>query len=1731
MPAQTTGQEEFFDRFGNFYNTAELMIPTELIQNGRPVTGFDGCECENLGINTGYFNVWFEDCFYETMTGFNDPDDPDSDDVTLGEERRTVVCRVFEEIAGMIALQSGGCGGEQIVNVRIRPSQPLLEINQPNPLPNYLGGVASAYYWNYKYGIVDGFPWIIINTGEIPGESDDLFHGEIRINFEPTANFDWWYGLQNGPLAGSGQTDLYSVVWHEALHMLGFASLLTRLPGRFTRYDLFLRLLYQNGPDLGIIVNAPFPGFNWEIDPSVTNADLYSSCQDAEGTFGPDMIFRTATGDIPVLANDNTINIDGDDISLGEASHSHLNINCDNNPTGDYLMHWFLPPETRRAITEEELKILCSIGYTIEDTQINNYSCGCTVAGAEDFGPACVPYYQVSLCETLVLNEADLIANDNANVSAIQYLGVRDPQFGQVELNLDGTYTFTPARLGLVVLTYIPKGCNGQIGNPTNVYVIVTADPACPTTYECTQVVSCDDLPGYNCREYVNCQPLSSCNLICNPQICGTIYRTGGAPPVWGIMDFPYPPLGLRGNGLVPNWTRTHGTPDFRTNQVTDDNGFIILATELQTLYDPGNTEGVMTTVELNPSNYLFSLRHDVIDLDGPLDLTIDLIEGAQMIPQTDYSSFPGYSGSLQNIIAESIVTDEGLTREGVCFQVADNSLNAIWIYLPPNGTNGSIRIDDIELVEDNFTAGPGQSSPQCGEPVILGDRFCMLSDVEITYEWHEFDETTQTAGALVAAYSVIDDQATPISGQVNAIDHTVTVFPEETTTYRLRRTVTGGSLSAGLFNGCTTEDFVTVTVENCPPPSLACCPPGAVLLDDISIQQAVSQNLLNPDGTGQDICISGTLTIDVPSYGFFSNTIIIGQSARIEINPGSKLYISNSHIQGCDYLWDRILVNSGAVVTLRGCTVEDGLVAVEARNKSTVLMLGATFDNNYLGLWIPPIDAEQNLEGVSTVRDCVFSCTEQALKPMDEQTPAPAEISFAGIEIHNLVVPLVIPGPFPDNSQGLSPGNRFDGMLNGIIAENSHLAVAGARFSNILRDANEEHGFGIRATGNAEGRLLKQTGLGLTSGVSTPSFENCAVAISVKGASADISGNYMKNVDTGVLLENCPAEILSVKNNFIDCNRMGIGSVMNSAAAEVAIEFNKIILGAADVNAQAGISIEDNPAVQAQNASVGRNEITVANGRYGILLQSARRWIIRDNIIDLQNAGSAAIAAAGSQTCRISCNVATATLQSGNAGIHAENTTGTAFQCNQVEEMATGIEFFGTCTGTDLAGNHFAYNDIGLHLNYAVFNQQHHRGNTWLENSFGTNGARFDFIDFNEVVNAQFFVDQNDETGLPNGFVLMPPNPFPGIGDWFIHQEGNTFACGILPDCEIDTNESEGGVTETDIYVAGGEVGHVVKRWIAEKDLYRKLANDPSLAGSHQGLSDFYDANENGVIGSFYDVSVSTNNLYRADSASLVQIQAGLDQMTELILDAVQIEQQLENASGQDSLDLIGQKEYIFEQIDTLALDRREIMALIKANRVTAAPYVQSLNQGISTTSLHESLEWTVNDIYLGTVAAGIDTFSQAQVSDLLSIAYKCPMIGGDAVYTARSLYALIDPWQVFDDDILCGGSALAYDPAHAVPAEMNPASGHADGLDVAAVFPNPGWGSIIVVFNRTVVEQDLLAEWVNLFGRVTHTERIPAGDRHYILDASTLQAGLYILRVRTPGVAVQTFKIIISN
>lgn len=738
---QNLDQMVYADRFGNIADLQKI----EKVRSGKSKKSvLISCVTSN-----NLFNIEFLD---DTGFGFDDPQ--------YGSDRRDVVCQVFEDVSTMIHSPHFNAPCYSPVNVMIDFS-----VDIPISQNNVLAAGSSYYGYNpYSSGIVHGEAWKVINGGENKLLFGAYYHGYLQFNFNES--IDWHTDLTVIPPAtpppppALSTADLYATTLHEVFHMLGFASSIDDPSGAGTNgyyypWDKLIKDTQGNNLINGSCYTYQYSG-----------AALTSGCS-------------------TLFVNDGTSNHDvhAPPTFTDGRSLSHLD-NC-SVQSPYYLMHPFQTPGAPvRVPTQEEVSLLCELGYettgvygdgslSFHQAYDANWDCGNIVAGVSDgylqgASLSCVTPLNLT-CDPQVFLKNDFLSNDfgASDMTCIQIINGS----GSISNITPTSFTFTPNIPGLVTLTYIPINSSGQEGNTVQIYMSI---PTCP---------------GYD----YNCTNMDPCNIICNSDInddilaCDYNNSTPCGPTITGTSSLDFTCAGFSGWIAAPT---TGNSPDFIfpcfngigsssfPSLLDNTSGYFhFFASEIGTIYEP---ETVATPVNVNANQkYLLSYYRSGWSQDNlqPLEFfNVELVNGNDMI------------GTVTN--SEVIIQESNITfnweKTVVCFTP---SVDKEFLIFFANKNNNLIQrafMDNVELIEDNFTAG-NDITIDCDQQVTLGDNYCDVSDTD--YQWY----TVEVSGPV----AIIGETA-----------QTLTITPIETTTYRLIRTISG---SHG--NCLISEDDVTVTV------------------------------------------------------------------------------------------------------------------------------------------------------------------------------------------------------------------------------------------------------------------------------------------------------------------------------------------------------------------------------------------------------------------------------------------------------------------------------------------------------------------------------------------------------------------------------------------------------------------------------------------------------------------------------------------------------------------------------------------------------------------------------------------------------------------------------------------------------------------------------------------------------------------------------------------------------
>lgn len=195
-------------------------------------------------------------------------------------------------------------------------------------------------------------------------------------------------------------------------------------------------------------------------------------------------------------------------------------------------------------------------------------------------------------------------------------------------------------------------------------------------------------------------------------------------------------------------------------------------------------------------------------------------------------------------------------------------------------------------------------------------------------------------------------------------------------------------------------------------------------------------------------------------------------------------------------------------------------------------------------------------------------------------------------------------------------------------------------------------------------------------------------------------------------------------------------------------------------------------------------------------------------------------------------------------------------------------------------------------------------------------------------------------------------------------------------------------------------------------------------------------------------------------------------------------------------------------DQVRTLANANNEILESFIDSRKAIANTINTENSAITTSELIESNLQQVNNIYLSTIAAGINSFTDEQKQVLHDISIQCPYAGGPGVYQARSLYSIVDNQIVYNDIYNC--AQLGYYRLKNNNKDIS--------IKSIKIIPNPVQNKAKLVYQLSPDSKGSCYIY-NANGSLILLINLLANTTNYEFDTEVFKSGIYHYRVSSDG------------
>ena len=294
------------------------------------ILGLLNCR-ENTNV-TGYFKAYFEDVSLDNNVGYDDP--------TYGQARREEACQVLQDISGIIGLNQ----------TNVTPD--ILFTNSNTSLPSGALAAASTFLGYYSNGPDNGslHKHIISRTDPTPGQGS--FDAFIITRFN---------GVSWDVDSELNQTtyDLYTVLFHEVMHTLGFKSSLSGVVSNSGEVALFNTFDYFSYRNDSVNENESFVDHtDYELQVPNGSPSSWSINNEVVYSGAKNIINANSDGIRPVYSPSGW---------QEGSSLSHFDMNRSDGEV--YVMNNEIGTNTERDVHSHELEVLCHLGYQVSGVE------------------------------------------------------------------------------------------------------------------------------------------------------------------------------------------------------------------------------------------------------------------------------------------------------------------------------------------------------------------------------------------------------------------------------------------------------------------------------------------------------------------------------------------------------------------------------------------------------------------------------------------------------------------------------------------------------------------------------------------------------------------------------------------------------------------------------------------------------------------------------------------------------------------------------------------------------------------------------------------------------------------------------------------------------------------------------------------------------------------------------------------------------------------------------------------------------------------------------------------------------------------------------------------------------------------------------------------------------------------------------------------------------------------
>jgi hypothetical protein len=1523
----------YYDRFGNSY---DILSAQQLPSNPEMI-----CDA-------GYFKLTFSgvDPIY-----------------------KEVVCQVFKDVSTQFPQRTltGYCGQtipNKIVNIKVNYGKD--QNNNDLDCNSNILAVGSPLYYNAvgKHGTNCN----ILNYSQVyhkvnGGNSDFITGDDGLLGLNPCQE-KFNFNIES---VDPTKYDLYTVVYHEAMHIMGFASQIKienpyiNLNRFYSFYDL---LLYKDGQ---LVQPSEQCGTNcyslvpWFID---------QNCEISVGQNGPKVAYHDNKSDLSHLADSNQ--------------------GCGNS---DFLMNYHLDIGVRKYLQEDELKIMCDIGYSNNGCESDYIIYPQAIPKKKDIESSfsykynsldCLPMLFYACNGEFTLNYSEILKYISSNQSiSITDVFLKQDQTSSFSLTNTNT-DFTIVR-------------TNSVADNATVYYTVTTDVGCKSINGTIFIYFDLYCQQENCPEpfdpCINMLCMSDFENILGPQFDDTKISISYGFPFWFIGDqFNSPDL-----FTFPSNT-TNQVLRFGNSSGQKAEAFV-LKINGGALYDCNLKLKVSSAYIPSTSN-----GPGIVKIWGSTSPPCNMSD-SQVPYGCDIAPFTCQDGSVYNpvCLGEFNVNTTELTVNEIILSASDKDIDINYLIFVSKNIGGStmIYLDDIIL------------TPLCAlDASFTFDGMCPTSfttaqkNEHITHLWDFGD-------------GISSIHANPNHYFLNKGLYTVT-----------------HTIMDQCGNTLTHSETIEIN-EPCDPGDCVCESPYYIICT--TEKNRLSQFTHIPANIFSDcIYIDGDILVDT-DWTLDQCRIELAPYSSITIKSGIKLSIinnsefkSNSHLLSCgNELWDGFIINeSGQTggLTMYNTVVEDANKVFNIRQECNFSVYDNDFINNVNIINTMPLSLFQINTPVGFYGNRMFN--NRPLKSFNGHSSEP-ETAIVLNDIQCFSIGLL------GKAQ-----NLIDDFQTGIWNRGSSLYIENTKIENC--------NYGVNAAWACQEAFHETYFNNNLIGYKSDAGKNDLNRVKFE------NNRYIAIQNDNMLGLNSLDDI-SIVQSFDPAYSSTYGIRTNNYSGAWGFNFinnYKIRFDNNVTNSAFGIRIDNATSGMYSIIGNGSSISLPSNIAYtrGMLLTNMDAANISDNNIALgSNYSRSAIGIdiqGGKQMLLKDNTITQLAFQDLTKGINMRISQRNHYCCNHIADLGEGLDFNGNCdqnklSMTDLNG----MMQHGLLMGSSgLIGKQVVQGNRWWETgaanpaSFNIAGAEHNSNNYFFTIASQFLVPKLMPPTAPSVIVSAAP-------DWFRSYNAPELSdCGVCSDIffrdnpevvikyrkiweclgidSIITRVDSGNIAISDYeyQLMGGFSGPAEFtegfNWVANKKLYQKLDANPELLLDRMAMQ-YYTENSDQE---FAQIAVLNNII----GDILYPDRDRKDTLDELECEWIIIKDELVKVNDdilvQDSISLVQivLKKQLVSDLSRIGNDMKQIFTQFNIERKQNAASLLQVLSSMAFTSERALIEYNVMKTSLEVIMNEQTELSTAQLNRLTGIVERCPLDLGDAVYAARALYRM-NYDSNWDDDDLC--------------------------------------------------------------------------------------------------------------